>query len=224
MQRTYQPNTYIIREGELLQRHCAFIISGFAIRQKLTNVGARQIVSMHLPGDLLDLQHLYLNYADHNVQALTLMEAAEIGRPALRRLVLRNPRVATAMWIDALVDSSISREWLLNVGQRDARGRIAHLLCEFAARMTAAGMASDSGYELPMTQEQIGDAVGLTAVHVNRTIKALKAENLITRDKRHLHFHDIEGIRAIAGFSSLYLHLDQITTDPEDRPGDERGA
>jgi len=207
--RSYEAPGYVLREGEPARKHCSFTISGLAFRQKLTAAGARQIVSIHMAGDFLDLQHLFLNFADHSVQALTRLECAEIGREALQDLILRHPAIAHALWTDALVDASIFREWVLNVGRRDARTRVAHLLCEFALRMQTAGLARGHGYELPMTQEQIGDAVGLTPVHVNRTLRALAADGLIKRERRHISFENWEAIRAAADFSALYLHLDQ---------------
>jgi CRP-like cAMP-binding protein len=211
--RKHSPPAYLVREGEPPRRYCSFVISGLAIRQKLTTTGDRQIISIHLPGDFLDLQHLVLNYADHNVQALTRLETADIDRAALQDLVLARPAIGKAMWVDALVDASIFREWVLNVGQRDARARIAHLLCEFAVRMEAAGIPVKDGYELPMTQEQIGDAVGLTSVHVNRTLKSLASDGLIHRDKRALTYADWDALQAVGGFSALYLHVDQTATD-----------
>ena len=211
VRRSYEAPAYVLREGEPARKSCSFIISGLSFRQKLTAEGARQIVSIHMAGDFLDLEHLFLNRADHSVQALTRMECAEIEREALQQLALRYPSIGRALWTDALVDASIFREWVLNVGRRDARTRVAHLLCEFAMRMEAAGIAQHHGYELPMTQEQLGDAVGLTPVHVNRTLRALAADGLIRRERRHITFDNWEAIRAAADFSALYLHLDQQT-------------
>lgn len=212
--RTYEAPAYLVREGMSSIRHCSFLLSGFAFRQKLTAEGGRQIVSIHVAGDFIDLQHLFLNRADHNVQALTKLETIDIERAALQDLVLRRPAIGTALWTDALVDASIYREWVLNVGRRDARQRIAHLLCEFTLRMNVAGLlATDGGCELPMTQEQLGDATGLTSVHVNRTLKSLDADGLIRRDKRHVAITDWDGMRATGDFSALYLHLDQVSTD-----------
>ena len=205
--RNYEAPGYVLREGEPARKNCSFIISGLAFRQKLTAEGARQIVSIHMAGDFLDLQHLFLNYADHSVQALTRLDVAELDREALHDLVLKRPAVARAMWTDALVDASIFREWVLNVGRRDARTRVAHLLCEIALRMEAAGIAEHHRYELPLTQEQLGDAVGLTPVHVNRTLRALAADGLIRRDRRHISLENWEEIRQAADFSALYLHL-----------------
>lgn len=207
--RTYEPARYLIREGEPAKPICAFVLSGLAFRQKLSGSGARQIVSIHMAGDFLDLQHLFLKCADHNVQALTRIEVAEIARDALQALVLQHPNIGRAMWIDSLIEASIFREWVMNVGRRDARARIAHLLCEFAVRMRAAGIAEHGGYELPVTQEQLGDAVGLTSVHVNRTLKALTDDGIIHRDKRFIGYTDWERLRAEAEFSAIYLHLDQ---------------
>ncbi len=209
IKRAYEAPSYILREGEPPRRNCSFIVAGLAFRQKLAANGARQIVSIHMAGDFVDLQNLFLRTADHSVQALTRLECAEIDREALQQLVTERPAIARAMWVDSLVDGSIFREWILNVGRRDARTRVAHLLCEFALRMEAAGIAEHHRYELPMTQEQIGDAVGLTPVHVNRTLRSLVADGLIKREKRHISFDSWEDIRTAADFSALYLHLDQ---------------
>jgi CRP-like cAMP-binding protein len=207
--RTYEAPGYVVREGTIAPKFCSFIRSGIAVRQKLTADGLRQIVGLVLPGDFIDLQHLFLNTADHNVQVLTRLETADIDRAELQELAFRRPQVGRALWTDALIEASMHREWTLNVGRRDARQSIAHLLCEFALRMRAAGLDRGEGYDLPLTQEQIGDSVGLTSVHVNRTLKALAAEGLVKRDKRHVTFTDWEGLRKIGEFSALYLHLDQ---------------
>ncbi len=111
---------------------------------------------------------------------------AFIPRAAFQALILAHPRIGTALWIDTLIDGSIFREWVVNVGRRDARSRIAHLLCEFARRLEVAGLQAEYRYELPMTQEQLADAVGLTPVHVNRILQTLSREGLIERSKRFI--------------------------------------
>jgi CRP-like cAMP-binding protein len=221
-QRTYEAPSYMVREGMRAPHMCSFIRSGFAIRHKLTNDGRRQIVAMNLPGDFVDLQHLFLNWADHNVQVLTRVEAVDIERSALQALALSRPNVGKALWTDTLIDASIFREWVLNAGRRDARQRVAHLLCEFALRMDAAGLDIGSGYELPMTQEQLGDAVGLTSVHINRTLKSLIADGVVQRDRRHVSFSSWEMIRAVGDFSALYLHLDQTGSENTPPPAFRR--
>jgi CRP-like cAMP-binding protein len=209
VERSYHATTYVVREGDAPRRHCDFISAGFAFRQKLTSNGGRQIVSIHMPGDFIDLQHLFLNIADHSVQALTPLEVVGIERQALRHIALERPAVGSALWIDALVDSSIYREWVMNIGRRDARARIAHILCEVSIRMRAAGILSEERFELPLTQEQLADAVGLTPVHVNRTLKSLVDDGVVYRDKRYISFTDWNAIATIGGFNPLYLHLDQ---------------
>ena len=205
--KTYEPSAYLVREGDAPEQ-CAVLLSGFAFRQKLTSSGMRQIVSMHIPGDALDFQHLFLDVADHNVQTLTHADVATIPRTALRELARSRSAIGNAIFVSTLVEGSISREWTLNIGRRDARSRLAHFLCEFAIRLDVVGLTPGQGYELPMSQEQLGDALGLTAVHVNRTIKSLEADGLITRNRRRISFPRWDALRELADFSSRYLHLE----------------
>ncbi len=204
----FDPAAYLVREGEMARR-CIFMMSGFAFRQKVTSEGARQILSLHMTGDFVDLQNLFLKISDHNVQALTRCEVAMFDAKALQDVALTHPAIGRAMWIDALIDASVYREWIVNVGRRDARARIAHILCEFSLRMEAAGVSKDHSYDLPMTQEQLADAVGLTSVHVNRTLRSLMADGLIDRDKRRLRIGDWDRLRSVGDFTARYLHLDQ---------------
>jgi len=204
--REFDPSKYMVREGES-PGPCAVLISGYAVRHKISAEGDRQIVSIHVPGEPLDFQHLFLDEADHNVQTLTRSEVALVPREAIRKLAEARPAVMHALLVSILVEASIFREWVLNVGQRDARARVAHLLCEFAIRLDAQGLAGSNGYELPMTQEQLGDATGLTAVHVNRMLKALETEGLVKRKGRYVTFPDWKGLRDISGFGERYLHL-----------------
>ena len=204
-----EPGRYLVREGSVTD-HSILITSGLAYRHKISADGSRQIVSIHIPGDFVDLEGALLKVADHNVQTLTRCDLAIVPRTALRDLLAKHPQVALAMWVDTLIDSSIFREWIMNIGRRDARERLAHIFCEFALRLEVAGLGSTSGYELPMTQEQLADASGLTAVHVNRTLKSLANDGLIRREKRFVFIPDWEKLRSVAGFTDTYLHLDQV--------------
>jgi len=209
----YKAFDYIIREGEQ-PGACPVLISGFAFRQKLAEDGGRQIVSIQIPGDALDLQQLFLDYADHSVQALTEASIALVPRPALRELAMRRPRIAHAFAVNNQIDASITREWLLNIGRRDARTRIAHLLCEVAVRLERQDLVTEYGYELPMSQEQIGDATGLTSVHVNRMLRDLERDGLITRHSRTIRFPDWTVLKRVADFNPLYLHVGQQSAVP----------
>ena len=213
--RTLEAQSYTMREGDRPDR-CAILLSGFAFRHKLTGDGSRQIMSIHIPGDALDFQNMFLAESDHNVQMLTRGTVAEIPRAALEELVLHNSSVARAVQVFTLVEASIFREWVLNIGRRDARSRIAHLLCEFAYRLTALGIAPDGPYELPMTQEQLADATGLTAVHVNRVLQGLQRDGLIERDRRIIRFPSWARMRDVADFNSRYLHSREFIGDEVD--------
>lgn len=206
--REIKPSGYLVDQGSYPKR-CTFLFEGLSFRQKLTNHGARQILSIQIPGEFIDLQNLHLDRSDHNVQALTSVVAAEVPLSAMRQLAADRPAVGNAMWVNALIEASIFREWVLNVGRRNALTRVAHLICEMTVRLEAAGLALLEGATLPMTQEQVGDAVGLTAVHVNRTLKTLHTLGLIERNGHQIVISDRIGLRRAAGFNDDYLHLSQ---------------
>ena len=203
--RTLEAGSYTMREGDKPER-CAVLISGYAFRHKVTGDGSRQIVSLHIPGEALDFQNLFMPESDHNVQMLSRGDVAEIPTHAIEELVLSRPKVGEAVMIHTLVEASIFREWTLNIGRRDARSRIAHLLGEFAFRLSALKLDNGTAYELPMTQEQLADATGLTPVHVNRVLKTLQAEGLISRDRRVIRFPDFARLRDVGDFNVRYLH------------------
>ena len=204
--RKLDAQSYLLREGDRPDR-CAVLISGFAFRHKLTGNGSRQILSIHIPGEALDFQNMFLEEADHNIQTMTRAEVAEIPRRALEEQSLAMPNLARAILITTLVEASIFREWVVNIGRRDSRSRISHLLCEFAFRMTAQGLKPNGEFELPMTQEQLGDATGLTAVHVNRVLKALQAEGLVQLDRRSMRFPSWQRLSQVGDFNPRYLHV-----------------
>jgi CRP-like cAMP-binding protein len=198
---------HVTRDGDAPE-HCALLLSGFAFRYKLTGEGARQIISLHIAAEFLDLQNSFLGISDTSVQTLTECDVALIPLAVIHDLALSNPAIGRAFWIDTLIDASIFREWVVNVGRRDSRARVAHILCEFSLRLEAAGMARDHRYELPMTQEQLADAVGLTSVHVNRVLRQLEEEGLIDRNRRAITITDWERLRDTGDFNERYLHHD----------------
>ena len=205
--KSYDKHQYVVRERDLATHSCV-LLSGFAMRHKTVAGGARQIVAVHIKGDVVDLQNSFLHIADHSVQMLSAGQVAAIPREAVKQLALDRPRVGMAMWHDTLVDGSIFREWIANVGRRDAATRMAHLLCEFSLRLRVAGLGEETGYELPMTQEELADALGLTSVHVNRTLKALERDGLIARrTSRSVIIEDWKKLAAAGDFDRAYLHL-----------------
>lgn len=203
---TVPAGTHLVREGNQITE-CCLLLRGYAFRHKVAANGNRQIVSFHLAGDVLDLQHILLAKADHGVQTLTEAAVAWVPTTAMNALAEERPAIGKALWRDTLIDASIFREWVLNVGQRDAKSRIAHMLCEFAIRREAAGLGSPQRFDLPMSQEHIADATGLTTVHVNRMLMALAKDGMIERDKREMRIIDWDRMRRAADFDLDYLHM-----------------
>lgn len=212
--RRLDAGSYLVREGDV-PSHCSVLVTGYAIRQKVTGSGARQILSICIPGDAVDLQNMFLDVSDHAVQLLTQAKVADIPRDVLQDLVLSRPNIGEAVIELALVEASILREWIVNVGRRDARARIAHILCEFAVRLEQRGLTTDHLFELPLTQEQLADATGLTSVHVNRVLRSLENEGLITRRRRQIQFNDWRALQDAGDFSRRYLHVSDQDTIAE---------
>jgi CRP-like cAMP-binding protein len=205
----FENHHYVVREHDRATHSC-LMLSGFSVRHKIVEGGLRQIVAIHMKGEMVDLQNSLLGRADHSVQMLTKGHVAMIPREEIVRLAFERPAVGKAMWIDTLVDASIFREWIANNGRRDARTRVAHLLCEFGLRLKHAGLGEETGYELPMTQDQLADTTALTSVHINRTLKALEAEGLIDRSSpRSIRIGDWRRLADAGDFNSNYLHMDK---------------
>lgn len=200
----------LIAEGAAVS-HCCVIISGYCVRYKIVGDGGRQILSIHMKGDLVDLQNSLLSVADHGVQALSECQLAKIPIDAIRNLCISSPTIQNALWYDTLVDGSIHREWVANVGRRDGRTRIAHLLCEFGLKLEAISPGEQLDYELPMTQEQLADATGMTPVHVNRVLQSLAKDGLIERvSSKSILIGDWKRLAKAGDFDPAYLHLKPI--------------
>ena len=202
---TIDPGRYVIREGDRAET-CVLLCSGFVYRNKMSGFGARQILSIHLRGDLVDLQNSLLGYADSSVQALTKAVIAYIPQQAIREVAEVYATVARALWRDMLVDSSIHQEWILNLGQRNARQRVSHLICEIALRQEEALSCKGPDYAWPLTQEHVGDATGLTSVHVNRTLQGLRQEGLIKTGSRTITVPNMLQLQKAGDFAKAYLH------------------
>lgn len=196
---------YLVREGDA-PGHCMALISGFLYRSKMTGDGARQIISVHLQGDLVCAHDHLLGEADHSIQALTRVRVAYIPQEALLSAIEAYPVLAHALWRDNLIDASVAREWMLNLGRRKARQRVAHFMCEMAVRSKAAGACDGLRYAWPLTQEELGDATGLTSVHTNRTLQSLRREKLVDVGRGKIHIVDWMGLQTAGDFTVSYLH------------------
>ena len=205
---TRPADTDIVRDGDRPSQ-CCLIVEGFACRYKITPGGRRQIMSFHIPGDVPDVQSLHLRTMDHSLGTLTPCRLAFVTHASLRDLLLRHPRVADAFWRDTLIDAAVFREWMVGIGRRSAYQRIAHVLCEMLVRLKAVGLAKDHSYALPITQDELGDALGLSSVHVNRVLQELRDQGLIVLGGGRVSAPDWEGLKAAGEFDPTYLHLDR---------------
>lgn len=204
--RKLEPYEDLICEGDR-PRSVAILTEGFACRYKALSDGRRQIVSFHVPGDALDLQSLFIERADHYVGVLEESSVLLIPHEAFLDLLRRLPEVAAIFWRWSLIEASIFREWVTNVGRRDAYARMAHLLCELMTRMRAAGLAPGQECQLPVTQAELGDATGISTVHVNRVLQTLRASKLIRLRSGSLTILNWDELKKAGEFEPGYLHL-----------------
>src|SRR5690348_7579483 len=174
----YAAERHVVRDGERATE-CCLIIEGFCIRSKTIADGKRQILSLHIAGEIPDLMSLFLHVMDHDLSTLTPCRLGFIHHETLRKLHRRRPNVAEIFWRDTLIDAAMFREWIVNVGQRPAPSRLAHVMAELRERLKVIERVNGDSFEMPLTQEQIGEALGITAVHVNRVIKQLREDGII---------------------------------------------
>src|SRR3954463_2916941 len=204
--KTVGPRQDLVREGDR-PFECCLILEGFAYRYKQTEDGKRQTFSFHIPGDIPDLQSLHLDVMDHSLSSLPACTAMFIPHEVIRDLTRRCPRIGDAFWRDTLIDGAVFREWMLGLGRREAYGRMAHLLCELYVRLKAVGLTNGDAYAFPLTQAEFGDALGLSTVHVNRTLQDLRGEGLITLRSGSVAVLDWDRLREAGEFDPTYLHL-----------------
>src|SRR3954452_8879147 len=187
---------------------CCLVIDGFVIRSKIVGEGSRQILAFHQPGDIPDLQSLYLHVLDHEVMTLGDCVLGFIPHDPLRALIRNNPRVTEALWRDTLMDAALFREWICNIGARDAASRLAHLIVEVYERLAAIGRVDNMTFKFPATQIVLAEAIGTSTVHLNRVLQELRTKGLLEVERGEITIFDLEGLRQIADFDPLYLHLD----------------
>jgi CRP-like cAMP-binding protein len=196
----------IIREGDT-PAECCLIVAGFACRYSVTGEGGRQILSFHISGDIPDLQSLHLTVMDHNLGTLVPSTLAFIQHEDVRTLMRSHPRLGDLLWRDTLIDAAVFRQWMIGLGRRSAHGRIAHLLCELLIRLRAVELVEDHAFTLPVTQAELGDALGISTVHVNRVLQELRGENLISLHGGTLKVLDWDGLQRAGEFDPTYLHV-----------------
>jgi CRP-like cAMP-binding protein len=202
---TLRADQDIVRDGDRVSRSC-LLLEGYACRNKVTGEGKRQIISFHIPGEIPDLQSVHLKMMDHNLQTLTVCKVGFVAHEHIVELCAKSPSVAGALWRETLIDAAIFREWVVNVGRRDAIARMAHVFCELFQRMKAVGRTNDGTCEFPISQTELADALGLSTVHTNRTLQELRAAGLVALAGKTLTVRDWEGLKNVGDFDPSYLH------------------
>jgi CRP-like cAMP-binding protein len=203
-----EPRRDLIREGDV-PRYVHLILEGWGCRYKMLPDGRRQIVAFFLPGDFCDLNVYILKKMDHSIGAISRMRVGFMSRDEMDALTHGHPRIAQALWWHELVDAAVQREWTLNVGQRTAYERIGHLLVELFFRLRAVGLTEGESFDFPLIQNDVAEATGLTAVHVNRTMKELRSDGLLEIERRRVTLPDLERLMDTTLFSAGYLHLER---------------
>ncbi len=204
---TFAPSQDIVRFGAHPTQSC-LVLDGWACRYYVLRGGERQIVNAYIAGDLPDLQGLHLRRMDHSLGALTQTTVALIPHDSIRDMTVRFPGIAAALWSYSLIDAANLRERITSLGRRPALSRIAHLFCEFYLRLRAVGLADDLSYALPVRQSDLSDMLGLTSVHLSRTLQEMRRRNLASLTRRTLTIHDWDGLARTAEFDETYLHLE----------------
>ena len=200
------PRLDLISEGDKPE-NVHLILDGYACRYKVLPSGQRQIMAFFVHGDFCDLNVIILDQMDHAIGTISACQVVSIPRASIEEITANHPAITRAFWWCALVDEAVLREWLVNIGGRLANQRTAHLLCEMLMRLDAVGRVADNSFAFPFTQTDIADTMGLSSVHVNRTLRELRELGLITLKHRMVSILDVEGLKSYCGFTANYLHL-----------------
>jgi len=196
----------IVSEGER-PTHVRVVLDGWAARHALNDDGGRRITAFLLPGDFCDIHITSLAVMDHGIVAVTDCRVGLIEEEAIERVTRATPALTMAFWRSTLVDEAILRQWLVSSGRRSAYQNIAHLLCELHVRLCLVHLAENDCFTVPLTQEDIGDAAGLTSVHVNRMLRELRERGVIEIKGSEIAIPDVAKLRREADFDPKYLHL-----------------
>jgi CRP-like cAMP-binding protein len=207
----------IVSYGETASK-CSLLLDGFLYSHKVVTGPRRQITSFYVPGELADLMTLYLPKADHSLTTLGSAVLAFVPHEALREVLDQSSTVAQALLRESLIQAGIFQQWLVNLGTRDASGRLAHIICELTVRLQAVGQARDFSFSMPWTQTDVADACGISSVHANRVIQDFRRAGLIEWESRRVKIRDWDGLAGVAGFNDEYLQCPPAPAKEEHFP------
>lgn len=205
---SYRANQTAIRTGQPLT-HSTVLLEGIMARHKDLKSGVRQITELQVPGDFTDLHGFTLKRLDHDVVAMTDCRVALIPHERLKQLTEEQPRLTRIYWFGTNLDAAIHREWELSLGRRQGVARMAHLFCEINVRLALVGLSEGNSYDFPLSQAELGECLGQTAVHVNRTLQQLRVSGTVEFKDGRVEIFDFDGLAALAGFDPYYLYLGQ---------------
>jgi CRP-like cAMP-binding protein len=194
----------IVSCGETASK-CSLLLDGFLYSHKVVTGPRRQITSFYVPGELADLMTLYLPRADHSLTTLGSAVLAFVPHEALREVLDQSSTLAQALLRESLIQAGIFQQWLVNLGTRDASGRLAHIICELTVRLQAVGQARDFSFSMPWTQTDVADACGISSVHANRVIQDFRRGGLVEWESRRVKIRDWDALVGVAGFDDEYL-------------------
>ena len=206
--KVYPGGTDVVQEGDRVTKS-TLVVEGFAIRYRLMQDGDRQITNIHLAGDFVDLHSFLLKIMDHSVGALSDCTMVTFDHEHLREVTRDYPHLTRLLWLSTLLDAAINREWIVGLGRLSAFARLAHLICELYVRLQIVGRAADHSLVVPITQTELGDTLGISAVHVNRVLQDMRERNLVTWRGPRIDILDWEGLAKAAEFDARYLHLER---------------
>ena len=212
LQKALEPPKTVAAGSDIVREHSrplhsTLLISGFSARYSTLEDGARQITEINVAGDFIDLHSLLMKQMDHGVVALTECVIAEAPHSGLIDITERHPHLTRLLWLDTIIDAAIHRQWLVAMGRRSGLGHLAHLVCELYLRLQAVGQTGDLTFDLPLTQAVLGDALGLSTVHVSRLISELRGEGVINWSGGQIDILDWRRLAEIAEFDPTYLRL-----------------
>jgi len=198
----------VIRHGQELH-NSTLLLSGWMARAKVMPDGERQIAELQFPGDFTDLHGFTLKRLDHDIITITPCRFALVPHERLKALTESFPHIARVYWLLTNMDAAIQREWTVSLGRRTAIARMAHLFCEVNVRLRVIGLSVNNSYDFPLTQAEMAECLGLTTVHVNRTLQELRRMGLIEMERQRVAILDLSALENVAGFDPSYLYIEK---------------
>ena len=205
--RTLPARTTLIRQGEPVHVS-TYLMEGLLCRYMDDREGQRQLVAVHVPGDFVDLHGYPLKYLDHDMASITPCKIATVPHANIDILMRERPQLAKLLWFSTLIDAAMHREWIFRLGRLDAAARVAHFFCEIEAKLRVVGRSDGLHFDLPMTQHDLGEACGITPVHMNRMLRVLKTRNLLHVQGRQVTILDHAGLARLGEFDPAYLYIE----------------